>query len=520
MTDSSFSDFIDDDENQVEESEDSTSDASSSSSSGKDFKTKLLKRRKKNISSDSDSDEIKSKRKGNKSKGKSFQTKKNNTKSKKINGKKKTKTTRTRSRKVSRRKRTIVSDESESGKTSDDDDDDNVPLSTVRNRIPNNTKKKNVLSNSSESEVEEDAVQDDDSNYEEGEKSFTKLKDHPSRPRSTRRMKLIQKQQESRDKKYGAFLKRRDVAKLGTKDPKMENPNQVSKEKINNSDEGLQALKELIENCSESDEDDKEFVVSDNEVSEEEMISDQELDIKFLKFINDHSQTTEDNESETLNSPTSGFSVQTRRKGRIFRNSSSKWRRINTRVESDDTSDSETKVKDDYDHHCSLHTAVNQNDTDLVKKLLQQEPSAVYNIGYRKRSVLHLAALNGNPEMVQLLIKMKAECEVLDKYDFPPIAYAANGHSECLKIFLRHTDIKQVNSELIQTPSKMSLLHFAVGETRMGTECTERGKCLELLFANDKDLCTRMLQHRDARRRTPLQAAVFASQHQVIFLNL
>lgn len=402
-----------------------------------------------------------------------------------------------------------MSDESESGdKTSDDD----VPLSTPLNRTPKGIKRKNVLSKSSESEVEENTVQDDDSSSnDEGEKPFTKLKDHTSRRRSTRRMKLMQKQQEYHDRKYGEFLKRRDVAKLGTKDAKVNaNTKQISKVKINNSDEGHQIFKELIENCNESDEDDKDFVVSDNEVSEEEMISDEELDIKFLKFINDHSQT-EDNESVTFNSPTSGFSVQTRRKGRQFKKSSSKWRRINTRVESDDSNDSEP----DNDHNCCLHEAVNKNDIEFVKKLLQQDPSAVYNVGYRKRSVLHLAALNGNPEMVELLIKMRAKCDVVDKYDFLPIAYAANGHSECLKIFLRHTDIKRVNNELIETPSKMSLLHFAVGETRMGTECTERGKCLELLFAHDKKLCTRMLEHRDARRRTPLQAAVFASQHQV-----
>ena len=330
-------------------------------------------------------------------------------------------------------------------------------------------------------------------------------------------MQIMKNKQESHDKKYGEFLKRRTVAKQSIKGPQMDSKNtanQITKEKLNTSDEQLQNLKELIENCSESDEYDKDFVVSDNEVTEEEIISDQELDIKFLKFINSHSQTKDD-EVETT-SPTSGFSVQTKRKGRKIRNSLPKWRRINIRVDSDDSSDSETKLKEDNDQDCHLHDAVTQNDIDSVKKLLQKNPKAIFTVGHRRRLVLHLAALNGNPEMVELLIKSKAECEVLDKYDFPPIAYAANGHSECLKIFLRHTNIKQVNNELIQTPSKMSLLHFAVGETKMGTECTERGRCLELLFAHDKNLCKRMLEHRDARHRTPLQAAVFASQHQVI----
>jgi hypothetical protein len=535
-TDSSLSDFINDsDGDDDDESVDSKTDASSKASSNKGHcntsstKKTLLKRRKQTISSDSDEEsDINSERKGSNSRGKTPETKKNKTKSNKNNLRKKLGNTRTRSQNNSRRKNTIDSDDSDDlisvDSESNYDDDENLPLSTFLNKTPKTTKKKKVIPTSSDSETDKEFImQEDSSNSDDNEKAFTKLKDPPSRPRSSRRMTLIQKQQDSRDKKYKELMKRRNKAKHDPKDLVLEENNQATtgntEEIQKESHDEIEIFNDLIENCNDSDEFDKEFVVSDD-ASEEEVVPDQDLDIKFLKLLDNYSQTASDNDDETLNSPPSGFSVQRRRKGIKKRKSSSKWRRINTRVESDESDDSDSKIKEEYDHNCQLHMAVNQNDVDLVKAILQQDPTSIYAVGYRKRSVLHLAALNGNADMVQLLLKMKANYDILDKYTFPPIVYAANGHSECLKIFLRHTDIKKVNKELIQTPSKMSLLHFAVGETRTGEECTERGRCLEFLFAHDDNICTKMLQHRDARRRNPLEAAVYASQHQVTLIKL
>lgn len=406
-----------------------------------------------------------------------------------------------------KRKRKEITSSSDEELSKEGDSDE--PLSAYLDR--KNNKKKQAASNMRQrrASTRRKIFDSSDSENSSGEdKPTCNEEDSPEKTtsaqpvrRSSRRMKLIE-QEQIRNQKYEMIKKGR----------KKSNTNQSSdmnnKETVKCDDDKNEVLQSLIDNYS-TDESDKNFVVSDAEISEDEQESD--FEYTFLKLKDSQSPDPQSTDG-ALNSSPSKASIRMRRKQR---NQTSKWKRINTKVESDEIEDSESNDNEEYDHGSQLHSAVKNNNIDLIKEILLKEPGSVNELGYRKRSPLHLAALSGNAEVVQLLLKSKANSKLLDKYGFPPIAYAANGHSESLKVLLRNTDIKKVYKSLIHTDSKMSLLHLAIGESRTGDECDERGKCLELLFAHDKETCIDMLYHKDARGRASLEAAFYASQHKV-----
>ncbi len=183
----------------------------------------------------------------------------------------------------------------------------------------------------------------------------------------------------------------------------------------------------------------------------------------------------------------------------------------------DDSEDSDVndEASDMCNRHPPLHVAVLENDVPLVNKLIKEDPDCVYEIGYRKRTALHLAALEGKVEVVKLLLNHGADRTAVDCYHLPAIAYALDGHPECVQLLLNHTNIKNISRSMAKNLQEMNLLHFAIGETRDGLNCHDRAKCLELLFSKDKKFCTKLLGDSDARHFLPLVAAVFAGQHEV-----
>lgn len=183
--------------------------------------------------------------------------------------------------------------------------------------------------------------------------------------------------------------------------------------------------------------------------------------------------------------------------------------------DSDDTDANDTAVSDVCNRYPPLHAAVLENDVPLVSKLIKKDPDCVYEIGYRKRMALHLAALEGKVELVKLLLYHGADQTAVDCYHLPAIAYALDGHPECVQLLLDHTNIKNINKSMTNNLQEMNLLHFAIGETRDGLNCHDRARCLELLFSRDKKTSTKLLRQSDVRKFFPLAAAVFAGQHEV-----
>ena len=194
----------------------------------------------------------------------------------------------------------------------------------------------------------------------------------------------------------------------------------------------------------------------------------------------------------------------------------SQWQGIkNLESESEDSDQDGDEDSEMGQRHPPLHVAMIENDVRTVKELIKEDSDCIYELGYRKRTALHLAALEGRVDLVKLLLNHGADRTALDCYHLPAIAYAADGHPDCLKLLLDHANIKSICKRMRRNPQGMNLLHFAIGENREVLECDNRAKCLELLFSQDKVACSELLEERDARGFSPLVAAIYAGQHKV-----
>lgn len=465
-----------------------------------------------------------------------------------------------------RKKGAVLSSEDESQKSCDSDND-NVPLSEFANE--KRSKKKMTPShadpNCSESEEEftpklktantrKKIIQCSDSDEEnKSAKQESKLKalnderknsdtddelpkNSPAksvslRPRSRRLQHLSQKHEDKRRKTFDSLLKKRQTAKL---DPKVRHAQkQLSRDSdesessdASSSEEGQNPLKEA-EACFEihsseleEDDEDRDFIVKDEETSDEGLNSDGAS--QFLKLLDTFTGKQQDDkvacngmEDIPCDSEDTHFRKRQKRRKRKKERKASKWRRIKMEEDSDDTDANDKEVNKMCNRYPPLHIAVLKNDVPLVSKLIKEDPDCIYEIGFRKRTALHLAALEGKVELVKLLLYHGADRTAVDCYHLPAIAYALDGHPECVQLLLDHTNIKSINKSMAKNLQEMNLLHFAIGETRDGLNFHNRARCLELLFSKDKKTSTKLLQQSDVRKFSPLVAAVFAGQHEV-----
>ncbi|EDO40301.1 predicted protein, partial [Nematostella vectensis] len=192
----------------------------------------------------------------------------------------------------------------------------------------------------------------------------------------------------------------------------------------------------------------------------------------------------------------------------------SKWNRIVKQDESESEDGTLAECTTDQNKSIPLHLAILDDDINGAKKCLEDSADSIYERGPSKRTALHLVALQGNAIMMRILLRYGADRTALDKYGFPAIAYAANGHPDCLKVLLDRVDLKSINKTLMKSKSGMNMLHFAIGEDRSGSGCSTRGRCMDMLFSHDKKACVKVLERRDSRGLSPLAAAIYAGQHQ------
>lgn len=456
-----------------------------------------------------------------------------------------------------KKKRTVASSD-------DDDDDDDVPLSEV---VVKNTSKQKMTPNVDDpnssdsderftpklktgkkrrkvikcSESDEDSqsakqetkskVLNDRGANSESDDEITKdspCKSTSLRPRSRRLQKLTQKQEDKHQKMFSTLLKKRQTAKLDPKERHakkqlLRDSDETSSSDLSSSEDDQDPLKEAaacFEQHSselEEDDDDRDFIVDDGESSDEGMNSDGAS--QFLKLLDTFTGKQQDEgvhgEKNVPNDNEDTYYKRQRKKRKKKKDrKASKWRRIKMEDDSED-SDVNDAASDMCNRHPPLHVAVLENDVPLVNKLIKEDPDCVYEIGYRKRTALHLAALEGKMEVVKLLLYHGADRTAVDCYQLPAIAYALDGHPECVQLLLNHSNIKNISKSMAKNLQEMNLLHFAIGETRDGLNCHDRAKCLELLFSKDKKFCIKMLGDSDARHFVPLVAAVFAGQHEV-----
>lgn len=469
-----------------------------------------------------------------------------------------------------RKKKGAVLSSEEDNQQSCDSDNDNVPLSELMDKTTSKKKMTPTAANpnSSESEMEftpkpktankrrkviecSDSDQDSQSTKQKSElkdlddeRKNSDTNDELSknsppksaslRPRSRRLQHLTQKQEDKHRKMFDTLLKKRQTAKLDPKEKHAKKQLSRDSDESESSDASsseeeqypfkvAEACFELHSSELEEDDDDRDFIVNDGETSDEGMNSDGAS--QFLKLLDTFTGKQQDEgvacngmKDVPYNSEDNHFRRQQKRRKRKKERKASKWRRIKIEDDSEDSDANET-VNDMSNRYPPLHDAVLENNVPLVSKLIKEDPDCVYEIGYRKRTALHLAALEGKVELVKLLLYHGADRTAVDCYHLPAIAYALDGHPECVQLLLDHTNIKNIAKSMEKNLQGMNLLHFAIGETRDGLNCRNRAKCLELLFSKDKKTSTKLLKQSDVRKFFPLVAAVFAGQHEVCNLT-
>ena len=345
------------------------------------------------------------------------------------------------------------------------------------------------------------------------ESSMTDNKDHGglssvTRPRSVRVQNLATKHKTERHKVLGHLVQKRQSARL---EPK-ERITRKQEEKVHEDEQTKCEERCLWEDYNECDEDEDEndFIVPDNEVSDDGMNSD--VAVQFMKLLNTFACRQEPSD-ELENHETGKLEHGMMRRRRKRRHSACSWRRIRVNKESDEGEESDKKSVE----YPGLHTAVLEEDQQAVEDIVRKDPECI-NIRFREKTALHFAAAQGNYNMVKFLLTSGAHPTMYDSNHMPPIAYAANGHPQCLKLILKHTDtsIKSIAKHMKKN-NQGSLLHFSVTETRKGFNCESRVRCLDILFSHDRKACEAMLEYKDSCGFTPLVGAVNTAQYQVLY---
>ena len=528
--DSGMSDFINDDDDDGEDEEESTAESNQSSDSGKKdsgicrVKESKKERKKKRILDSSEEE-------------------------------KETKT---------EEKRKILLDSSEEEKDHNDEAVNNPNFVESNRSIVNKHKTKNKRrklnkfsdsdeDNSSGNKRNESKESNDSSEDSETDDICSSESPHKAeilRPRSQRVKRLIQKQEVKNHKMFGGLLKKRQKAKL---DPKEriakrllteddDDSDLLSSDDLSRSDgctptssahndqDPLKVAAACFAQLSneideDEDGDDRDFIVKDVETSDEGMNSDGAS--QFLKLLDTFAGKQHDKDDNgTQNQDTTGicvggnpFSSRRKRRKKKTVKKEPTWKRIKIEDDSDNSANDDT-TDTMSSRYQPLHIAILEHDVPLVNKLIKEDSDCIYEIAFRKRTALHLAALEGQVELVKLLLKHGADQTALDYYHLPALAYALDGHPECVQLLLGHANIKNISKSIRTNKQEMNLLHFAVGEGRDGCNCYDRAKCLELLFHEDKKICTRLLSLSDVRKFVPLVAAVYAGQHEVDSISI
>jgi ankyrin repeat protein len=75
-----------------------------------------------------------------------------------------------------------------------------------------------------------------------------------------------------------------------------------------------------------------------------------------------------------------------------------------------------------------------------LAKILLENKADVNRANYRKFTALHMACLNGNKPLVELLVANGADIEALDNSSCTPVVYAVTGggHAEILEFLAKH----------------------------------------------------------------------------------
>jgi ankyrin repeat protein len=109
-----------------------------------------------------------------------------------------------------------------------------------------------------------------------------------------------------------------------------------------------------------------------------------------------------------------------------------------------------------------IHDVVQHGDLQAIKLLLDGNPDLIFSKDSLGLTPLHVAALTGRRDVVQLLLANKADVNARDKDGYTPLHWAADrGHKDLVKLLL--VNRADINARLMdgETP-----LHCAVRAVR------------------------------------------------------
>ncbi|KAJ0792109.1 putative ankyrin repeat-containing domain-containing protein [Helianthus annuus] len=172
------------------------------------------------------------------------------------------------------------------------------------------------------------------------------------------------------------------------------------------------------------------------------------------------------------------------------------------------------RVQDEH----GLFTAVQFGDVELVKTLLEKDPSLIQQTtAYDRHSALHIAAANGQIEIVSMLLEDRSvNPDSLNRHKQTPLMLAAmHGKIDCVKKLIE----ANANILMFDSPNGRTCLHYAA--------YYGHSDCLEtILFAARTSHVaaswgfSRFVNIRDGKGATPLHLAARQRRPQCVHMLL
>ena len=105
-----------------------------------------------------------------------------------------------------------------------------------------------------------------------------------------------------------------------------------------------------------------------------------------------------------------------------------------------------------------LHLAVIQEKVDEVNYILQKHRFSVNTKTHRGNSPLHLAATDGNVELINLLVRAGGECNAINQNGETPLHFAAaSGSVASVMCLVRKGSVLEIEDEDGRTPAEWAL---------------------------------------------------------------
>jgi ankyrin repeat protein len=167
-------------------------------------------------------------------------------------------------------------------------------------------------------------------------------------------------------------------------------------------------------------------------------------------------------------------------------------------------------------------SAVMAGRADALQTILHQNPSAVGTM-VQGRGLIHIAAANGNVNMVSLLIAANADTQAGDRWGISPLGYALlKKHPDAEAVLLQHGAKENIFDAVYADDLKTAATLLGNDHTLASSRNRERVSVLDVAVATGRTNLIKLLLKNDADftsvGRNPLQVAAFYDQPEALAL--